>query len=76
MVKFRSGIPERFDKPVADLFDMQDEIVARLASQLGAQLIAAEARRAEQSANPDSMDLYFQALPSRSSAALRASISF
>ena len=26
---------ERFDKPVADLFDMQDEIVARLASQLG-----------------------------------------
>ena len=39
---------ERFDKPVADLFDMQDEIVARLANQLGAQLIAAEARRAEQ----------------------------
>ena len=26
---------ERFDKPVADLFDMQDEIVARLANQLG-----------------------------------------
>ena len=23
---------ERFDKPVADLFDMQDEIVARLAN--------------------------------------------
>ncbi len=38
---------ERFDKPVADLFDMQDEIVARLASQLGTQLIAAEAHRAE-----------------------------
>src|SRR5678816_2627460 len=38
---------ERFDKPLADLFDMQDEIVARLANQLGAQLIAAEARRAE-----------------------------
>ena len=38
---------ERFDKPVADLFDMQDEIVARLASQLGTQLIAAEARQAE-----------------------------
>ena len=29
---------ERFDKPVADLFDMQDEIVARLADQLGTQL--------------------------------------
>jgi hypothetical protein len=26
---------ERFDKPVADLFDMQDEIVTRLAAQLG-----------------------------------------
>jgi TolB-like protein len=38
---------ERFDKPVADLFDMQDEIVARLANSLNAQLIAAEAKRAE-----------------------------
>jgi TolB-like protein/class 3 adenylate cyclase len=51
---------ERFEKPVADLFDMQDEIVARLANQLGTQLIAAEARRAEQAPHPDSMDLYFQ----------------
>ena len=53
---------ERFDKPLADLFDMQDEIVARLANALNAQLIAAEARRAEQAPNPDSMDLYFQGL--------------
>ena len=53
---------ERFDKPLADLFDMQDEIVARLAGALNAQLIAAEARRAEQAPNPDSMDLYFQGL--------------
>jgi TolB-like protein/class 3 adenylate cyclase len=51
---------ERFDKPLADLFDMQDEIVARLANALNAQLAAAEARRAEQAPNPDSMDLYFQ----------------
>jgi TolB-like protein/class 3 adenylate cyclase len=51
---------ERFDKPLADLFDMQDEIVARLANALDAQLIAAEARRAEQAPTPDSMDLYFQ----------------
>jgi TolB-like protein/class 3 adenylate cyclase len=51
---------ERFDKPVADLFDMQDEIVARLASQLRAELTSAEARRAEQAPNPDSMDLCFQ----------------
>jgi hypothetical protein len=45
-----------------DLFDMQDEIVARLANALNAQIIAAEARRAEQAPNPDSMDLYFQGL--------------
>jgi TolB-like protein/class 3 adenylate cyclase/Flp pilus assembly protein TadD len=53
---------ERFDKPLADLFDMQDEIVARLANALNTQLVAAEARRAEQAPNPDSMDLYFQGL--------------
>ena len=53
---------ERFDKPLADLFDMQDEIVARLAGALSAQLVAAEARRAEQAPNPDSMDLHFQGL--------------
>jgi TolB-like protein len=53
---------ERFDKPVVDLFDMQDEIVARLAGALEAQLVAAEARRAEQAPTPDSMDLYFQGL--------------
>ena len=51
---------ERFDKPVADLFDMQDEIVSRLANTLNAQLIAAEARRAEYEPHPGSMDLYFQ----------------
>jgi TolB-like protein/class 3 adenylate cyclase len=53
---------ERFDKPLADLFDMQDEIVARLAGALNAQLVAAEARRAEQVLTPDSMDLYFQGM--------------
>ena len=53
---------ERFDKPLADLFDMQDEIVSRLAGALNAQLVAAEARRAEQLPNPDSMDLYFQGM--------------
>jgi tetratricopeptide (TPR) repeat protein len=53
---------ERFDKPVADLFDMQDEIVARLANALNAQLIIAEARRAERTPSPDSMDLYFQGM--------------
>ena len=51
---------ERFDKPIADLFDMQDEIVSRLANTLEAQLIAVEARRAERSLHPDAMDLCFQ----------------
>ena len=40
---------ERFDKPVADLFDMQDEIVSRLANRLGQELARAEARRAGRS---------------------------
>jgi TolB-like protein len=51
---------ERFDKPVADLFDMQDEIVSRIANALDAELIVAEARRAERSPNPNAMDLFFQ----------------
>jgi TolB-like protein/Flp pilus assembly protein TadD len=51
---------ERFDKPITDLFDMQDEIVSRLANTLNAQLIEAEARRAERSLHPDAMDLIFQ----------------
>jgi TolB-like protein/Flp pilus assembly protein TadD len=51
---------ERFDKFVADLFDMQDEIVSRLANALDAELVAAEARRAEGSVHPDAMDLVFQ----------------
>src|SRR5208283_5015511 len=53
---------ERFDKPLSNLFNMQDEIVASLASQLGVELITNEARRAEQTANPNSMDLYFQGM--------------
>ena len=53
---------ERFEKTVADLFDMQDEIVARLANELGAEIARAEAGRAARSANPDSMDHYFLGL--------------
>ena len=53
---------ERFDKPVADLFDMQDEIVARLTNALNAQLIIAEARRAERTPSPDSLELYFRGM--------------
>jgi TolB-like protein len=52
---------ERFDKPMADLFDMQDEIVSRLGNTLNAQLIAAEARRAERLLHPSALELCFQA---------------
>ena len=51
---------ERFEKSIADLFEMQDEIVSELANTLQAHLIAVEARRAERSTHPDAMDLYFQ----------------
>jgi TolB-like protein/class 3 adenylate cyclase len=53
---------ERFDKPLSNLFSMQDEIVASLASQLGVELITDEARRAERAPAPDSMDLYLQGM--------------
>lgn len=53
---------ERFDKPVTDLFEMQDEIVARLARALDAELTAAEARRSERLVNLDTMDLVFRAM--------------
>jgi len=51
---------DRFDKPVADLFEMQDEVSARIAAALNAELVEAEARRAERSPHPDALDLYFQ----------------
>ena len=53
---------ERFDKPAADLLDMQDEIVSRLVNTLDAELIAVEAQRAERSSHPDAMDLYFRGI--------------
>lgn len=51
---------DRFDKPAADLLDMQDEIVSRLANTLNAEPIKAEACRAERSPRPDATELYFQ----------------
>ncbi|HXY99520.1 MAG TPA: tetratricopeptide repeat protein [Stellaceae bacterium] len=53
---------ERFDKPRADLFDMQDEITARLARSLDLEMIAAEGRRAERERPNamDSVDLYLR----------------
>jgi tetratricopeptide (TPR) repeat protein len=43
---------------------MQDEIGARLANQLGTELVTAEARRAARAPHPDSMDRYFQGMAS------------
>jgi TolB-like protein/class 3 adenylate cyclase/DNA-binding SARP family transcriptional activator/Tfp pilus assembly protein PilF len=51
---------DRFDGRLVSLFQLQDQIVASLGSQLGAELIADQAQRARRSSNPDSMDLYFQ----------------
>ncbi|MGT2435025.1 adenylate/guanylate cyclase domain-containing protein [Bradyrhizobium betae] len=51
---------DRFDKPVAGLLEMQDEIVSRIARSLDNQFIVAEARRAARTLNPDAMDFYFQ----------------
>ena len=51
---------ERFDKPIANLFHMQDEIVARLANRLGAELIRSEADRSRRKQSPDAIDLVFQ----------------
>ena len=51
---------DQFDRPVADFFEMQDEIVVRLAGQLNATLILTEARRLGRSPNPDAFDLSLQ----------------
>jgi TolB-like protein len=51
---------ERFDKPITDFFDMQDEIVARLANQLSIELMGSEARRSERAPAPDSFDLFLR----------------
>jgi adenylate cyclase len=48
---------DQFDEDVADLFKVQDEVVTRLASNLGYALISAEAEKGARSKNPDAIDL-------------------
>jgi len=48
---------DRFEENVADLFKLQDEVVARLANSLGYELIKAEAEKSVRSKNPDAIDL-------------------
>jgi tetratricopeptide (TPR) repeat protein len=48
---------DHFDTARADLLQMQDEIVARLANALGFELLKAETQRSAHSTNPDADDL-------------------
>lgn len=48
---------DRFEEDVADLFKLQDEVVARLANSLGYELVKAEAKKLVGSKNPDAIDL-------------------
>jgi adenylate cyclase len=50
---------DRFDEDVADLFKLQDEVVARLARTLQVELVSAEAQRSlhDRPRNPDAIDL-------------------
>jgi TolB-like protein len=51
---------DRFEEDVADLFKLQDQVVARLASSLGYALTKAEAEKGARSKNPDAIDLTMQ----------------
>ena len=48
---------ERFEEDLADLFKLQDQVVARLANTLGFELVKAEAEKGAHSQNPDLIDL-------------------
>jgi len=48
---------DRFEEDIADLFKLQDQVVARLANSLGNELIKAEGERGGRSKNPDATDL-------------------
>jgi adenylate cyclase len=48
---------DRFEEDVADLFKLQDQVVARLANSLGNELVKAEAGKSAGAKNPDAIDL-------------------
>ena len=48
---------ERFEEDLADLFKLQDQVVARLANTLGNELVKAEAAKGARSTSPDANDL-------------------
>ena len=49
-------------QPSADLFELQDEIVMQVGGQLKQELLKADIHRSQNSLNPNSMDLYRQAM--------------
>jgi len=51
---------ERFEEDLADLFKLQDQVVARLGNALGFELVKAEAEKSARSRNPDAIDLYMR----------------
>ena len=48
---------DRFEEDVADLFKLQDQVVARLANSLGYELVMTEAEKDARSKSPDAVDL-------------------
>ena len=48
---------DRFEEDVADLFKLQDQVVARLANSLGYELVRTEAEKGARSKSPDAVDL-------------------
>ena len=48
---------DRFEEDLADVFKLQDQVVARLANTLGYELVKAEAEKSTRSGNPDAIDL-------------------
>ncbi len=53
---------DRFEEDVADLFKLQDQIVARLGNALGSELVKAEAEKGARSKSPDAIDLTMRGL--------------
>ena len=48
---------DRFEESITDLFKLQDQVVARLANNLGHELLKAEVQKGAHSTNPDAIDL-------------------
>ena len=48
---------DRFEADIADLFKLQDDVVARLGNSIGNELVKAEARSGARKVNPDIIDI-------------------